>query len=220
MCARILYGDSVVLHLPKLLATWIWIGLGWCFWGEQIRWSYLLSKNEVNYNHFAIDDAKFFFSFWTQSIHIKPVSWPTQAHDSPPNPILPYFQYMQLTLTPQKSQKLCGNPNIWLGSWGTYGVGEEWPRIPCPSSTFPTSFYTRDHNKPLQTHFAFYWVTRRRPIASTTPIKFSLHFISILSPNAKYIQHTHTHTHTYIHTYICTYYVFVKRSKNYWCLSG
>jgi len=64
MCARILYGDSVVLHLPKLLATtWIWIGLGWCFWGEQIRWSYLLPKNEVIYNHFAIDDAKFFLQF-------------------------------------------------------------------------------------------------------------------------------------------------------------
>jgi hypothetical protein len=41
----------------------------------------------------------------------------------------------------QKSQKLCGNPNIWLGSWGTYGVGEEWPRIPCPSSTFSNLFF-------------------------------------------------------------------------------
>lgn len=194
LCVLGFYGGLVVLHLPDFLATWIWIGLGWCLWGEQIRWwSYLLPKNEVNYNHFAIDDA-ILFSQFLDTKYIKLVSWPTQNSWPPPHmthlqiPSFPTFNTCNWLLSLPKESEVVWKPKHLarkLGDiWGGGGMATHSMPI---LYFFQPLFYTRDHNKPLQTHFAFYWVTRRRPIASTTPIKFSLHFISIWSPNAKCI---------------------------------
>jgi hypothetical protein len=147
LCVLGFYGGLVVLHLPDFLATWIWIGLGWCLWGEQIRWwSYLLPKNEVNYNHFAIDDA-ILFSQFLDTKYIKLVSWPTQnswpppPHDSPPNPILPYFQYMQLTLVTPKRVRSCVETQIFGSEVGGHmGWGRNGHAFHAHPLLFPTSF--------------------------------------------------------------------------------
>jgi hypothetical protein len=184
----------VLLQLLELRATWIlnrsrMMLFGWA--NKMI----LLPKKKTSVNYFTTTLPLmmlflFFFSFWAQSIYIKP------CFLNPPNLMTPppHMTHLQIPSSllyntcdchSQKCQKLCGKPNIWLGSWGTFGVGEEWPRIPCPSSTFPTSFYTR-HHKPYNS-FCLLLSHSEEANSTHNPLKFSLHFISILSPNAKCI---------------------------------
>jgi hypothetical protein len=165
---------------------WIWIGLGWCFWGDQIRWSYCQRRRgNLLYNHFvAIDDAIFnFFQFWAQSIYIKPCflnppNLMTPPHDPPPNPIFATLH--------SKSVRSCVENQTFGSEVGEHlGWGRNGHAFHAHPLLFQPLFILETIN--LTTRVAFYWVTRRRPIAKHNPLKFSLHFISILSPNAKCI---------------------------------
>jgi hypothetical protein len=172
------YGGSVVLHLPELLATWIWIGLGWCFCGEQIRWSYCQRRRGKLQPTLPMM-MLFFFGFWAQSIpKLMTPTWPTSKSH------LPYFQYMRLSI-PKESEV------VWKTKHLARKLGDIWGGVGMATHSMPILYfsnlflYTRDH-KPYKS-FCLLLSHHEEANSKHNPIKLSLHFKSILSPNAKCI---------------------------------